>query len=390
MARIDLPYLCNLPRSRHTFAHRNNATRPASDAVARIDFVGRGGNTLWQVAFGLFLVHTYGYRLSRESVPKLDDFSFGAKLRSLFFASEGWRAARQRPVIWSEWPRLGIPFCPKLRDALEHGRSLHVGGFFQSYHVVVQPLKERLRRLMWLPACGEGGRTCPASIDLVIHLRQCPAVDSNSEPGCVRRVPKVAQVLEYMEAVVAAFARSAAADAVVWLVTQPECYSSAPARKLEARARSLGLALRLRANASVGADFAFLAGAAQLVLTPDKIATSTFGWWAAFLSRAHTVHMPLSTCTYDWWRGALGLCASDPVYGRLGGAFNPCAFKNATQPPRDSLLQSQPLLPLDEPRYVYHDVQAGRYFGRYVANASGRDSGWIRFPRHAQALENLR
>ena len=103
----------------------------------------------------------------------------------------------------------------------------------------------------------------------------------------------------------------------------------------------------------------------------ERIAVSTFGWWAAFLNtKAHTVHMPLNACVFDWWRGALA--------GAGGVVDDPSQFDlmmMTTMGTAAFLGRTQPLVVYDEPRYVYHDVLQGRFFGRYASNATHE---WIR------------
>jgi len=90
---------------------------------------------------------------------------------------------------------------------------------------------------------------------------------------------------------------------------------------------------------SVAADFVYMARATTLVVTE-----STYSWWAAFLGNATVVHAP-----------------ARPVGVRFSRA----------RARRGAASQGSGVVPVParEPRYVFHDAKARRYWGAYNATA---------------------
>ena len=145
--------------------------------------------------------------------------------------------------------------------------------------------------------------------------------------------------------------------------------------------------LRVRSTPDALADFAFLSSASTIVLTFQGVQASSFGWWAAFLSRsAHTVHMPLNLCTYPWWSAKFTAGVTASPAGGDGGApeaavLNPSAreSESVSRAGLDAVLHpfsaTQPTAVFDDQRYVFHDLVSRKYFGRAVGATGG-----IRWP----------
>lgn len=154
----------------------------------------------------------------------------------------------------------------------------------------------------------------------------------------------------YLLAVLGGNATAQSMMSTIWLVVGDKSLRECPTLVDELKVRfkhpETGISrVRLRSSLDATSDFAFLAAASTLVLTFQGVQTSSYGWWAAFLGRAKQVHMPLNLCTFPWWHAKFASFVAPAEDGqRLG--------------------RKQPTIVFDQPtRYVYHDLEARRYFG---------------------------
>ena len=272
---------------------------------------GRMGNNLFQVAAAIAMA------AERQGPLVVDRHSLGPHLA--YFpcvrTSRSFSLGRANPI---SRPRTGSPFFQDLAvwgngSSAEHTRLM--------------------RAAFWMrPPARQPGQPRPGSDDLVLYYRSFAATYTHGDPRdavqalekhvgdiCFHRKPSGLHVklcapsFEFFAAAVDRHYTRAPRRAAVWLVCEPQQRSHPTVRRV---LHVLGARL-VTAGAGAIDDFRFLRSANHLAMAP-----STFGWWAGYLSHAHSIQLPIlpAPVPMPWCK----------------------------------------LLPIDDERYEFHDVYARR------------------------------
>lgn len=315
----------------------SNAT-PAASTI-QVYYGGQLGNNMFQYAFGTRLAETMSAK--------------GTKTKLVGHAAEGEVTPRWRrmdiefakvacPHVVSDRDNLvSKPMCEQLKAAMSSS-CVRVDGFFQDFDAIGPERRDALVRA-FAPMDDECDDAIPKDDEIVMHVRTCDYEDNVPRgpwPACYGSMP-----WEYYEVLLSTLR---AKERPVSILTPPSCASGRLVKRLQ---REFG-ARRLASKMNDGrADFCYMLRAKTLILQP-----STFGWWAGWLSNATEIHYPLLGLfahqrTLNYPRG--------PKSSHPGSGTLKC----------DGLFQAPgggtKSLVVPEPRYVYHDVIGGRYFGRY-------------------------
>ena len=337
-----------------------------------IKYGGQLGNNMFQYAFGYRLASEIAARTLKAvslSAPKMPLSWAGMRNRVILPpGGDGGRrlAPSRRPAGKAKAPKRGhvvsakggggdgcatvtdrdrfstTPLCAQLEGALERTPScVAVNGFFEDFGHL-RGWREELRDV-FAPAAGQCRDLAPAAHEVLIHVRECDHGDVDSPRPFFSAHGQVPW--KYYATVVTGLKRRAAAAGAptpkFTVLSPPSCKGSPLLNRLEK-----DLNARLRKD-STGAtdDYCFMLRAKTIVLAP-----STFSFWCAWFSDAQ-VHFPMlgvfahqRTINYP-----LGPNKAVPK-----GLRCEALFENVGK----SVI-------VDEPRYVYHDVDSNHYFGTY-------------------------
>ena len=211
-----------------------------------------------------------------------------------------------------------------------------VNGFFEDFGQL-RGWRDEFRQL-FAPREGQCAPAAPDDHEVLVHVREC---DQGSVDAPRPFFSAHGQVpWRFYEAVLGGLRRADPAAAFT-VLSPPTCANSA----LVARLKSAFGAKR-RDSPSAEQDYCYMLRAKTLVLAP-----STFSFWAAWLGDA-VVHVPM-----------LGVFAHQRTINYPIGPGNKQARGGlACERLFDTVGKS---LVVDDPRYVYHDVDSGAYFGTY-------------------------
>ena len=348
------------PTSVWTAAPWGGASRDAAGgarpARVAVKYGGQLGNNMFQYAFAFRLASELAFRSGRAvelRAPKMP-LSWAGMRDRVVPPPPGRRLAgrpRQPPpkkpaaasncAVVTDRDRLSkLPLCAQLEAAFRSTTCVQVNGFFEDFGHL-RGWRDEFRRL-FAPAGRCGDTPPPGRDEVLVHVREC---DQGSVDAPRPFFSAHGQVpWKFYDAVLRGIAarRQAAGrpPPTFTVLSPPSCGSSDLVKRL-------GSAFGATRRASPGAteDYCFMLASSTLVLAP-----STFSWWAAWFSEAE-VHMPMlgafahqRTNNYPLGpnKGAKGGLACEKLFDKVGKSLS-----------------------VDEPRYVYHDVDSGTYFGSY-------------------------
>ena len=321
---------------------------PAATTVS-LTYGGQLGNNMFQYAFAYRLAVEIAarrdrpVRLAAPRAPGEGAAGLWAGMRSRLVGAPAGTGARRRlagrgrgpgaptacaNVVTDRDATATVPLCAQLRRALAGPACVAVDGFFEDFGSL-RGWRDVFQRLYAPPACPA---PAPAPGDVIVHVRECGNSDVDRPRPFFSAHGQVPW--RFYDKILASVRGR------VVVLAPPACARSALVARLKAR---FGATHRA---ASAADDYCALLRARTVVLAP-----STFSWWAAWLSNA-TVHVPLlgllahqRTTNYPHRPGAAR---------RRGGLTCESLFGGAGKS-----------LVVDDPRYVYHDVEGGRWFGAY-------------------------